>query len=219
MMALLEIFICGGGEQRNVQLFVNGEELFDTLSFLRYVVVPVAIMDAFKSAWRAHGKVIRKNLREAVWEEKDDYLEEKAMPSLKKRYSAEIAYCKVFFLKLMVLPCGATLLFLLGSDLAGFRWNRESVFRNVFFLQHKSFIYVFLCETFMKAKRFVNSKAVHYGVTLSKQMTKFAMFHPKRFAHRISQLKVFLRWLKFSAPLIGELKFLFYSLHSQKFIQ
>ena len=199
MVAILEILVCGSG--RHVQLYVNREEWFDSYSFLRWIVVPITIFDAFYSAWRESVTVTRKGAEELQWVDKDV---SSFQPWLKK-YDAEIAYFKVLIMKLLFLPVGATLL--LKVDLIGLNDHYGNVGKDSIFLdkyQHRSLFYITISNVFTSVKKDLSARVVRYGISMSSKMSKFAVFHPKKFVYRISQVKVGIRWLKFLAPLIGE---------------
>lgn len=201
LVTILEIFICGSG--RHVQVYVNNQEWVDSYSFLRWVVVPVAIFDAFWSAWRECTNVVQKEDEEAIWTDKNGKGTNGFQAWLKK-YHAEITYFKVLALKLCVLPAGATML--LKIDLVGmpdYNVGRGSIFLEKF--QHKSFGYIAISNVFIFIKRYIGAFIIRYGVTIGHRMSMFAMIHPKQFAHRLSHLKVAVRWLRFLAPLIGKL--------------
>lgn len=79
--------------------------------------------------------------------------------------------------------------------------GKKSIFREV--NQHKSFGYLALCNVFQSISKFLESTVVRFAINTSKKVSKFAIIHPKQFAHRLGQVKKILYYLKVLAPLIG----------------
>jgi len=96
--AFLEIITSGFGQY--VQVYVNKREFLDSYSFLRYVVVPIGILDAFYSAYRESLRVLKKEKQDAMLEMDEN------VDSKPREYNTERKFIEVLLIKLLIIPAG-----------------------------------------------------------------------------------------------------------------